>query len=341
MESDTGPSARLLQMLSGYRVVQALYAAAELGIPDLLKDGPRDSDELAQATGAHARSLHRLLRALASLDVLEEAHGGRFTLTPIGNQLRSDVPGSLRAAVIFYGGRRHWTAWGGLLDSVKAGTTAFSARSPASFFEMAARDPAGASIFNEAMAALTGPVNASVIGAYDFSAIGTLVDVGGGYGALLSAILAANPHLRGILFDIPPVADGARGRIEAAGLSHRCEVVGGDAFTAVPPGGDAYLLKWIIHDWNDELSTAILTNCRKAMRPDGRLLLVERVVPERAAPSPQAASQFLSDLNMLLLTGGCERTEREYRALLAAAGFELKRTLPTSTAHCVIEAVPA
>lgn len=339
MESKSPPSTRLLEMLDGYRVVQALYVAAELGIPDLLKDGPKHSDDLARATATHPRSLRRLLRALASLDVLEEIDGGRFTLTPIGDQLRADVPDSLRAAVVFYGGRRHWTAWAGLLESVKSGATTFGARSPTAFFEMAARDPAGATIFNEAMAALTGPVNVAVIAAYDFSGIGTLVDVGGGYGALLTGILAANPELRGILFDIPPVADSARSRIEAAGLAHRCEVVGGDAFAAVPTGGDAYILKWVIHDWNDELSGTILTNCRKAMRDGGKLLLVERVVSQRAEPSAGAATKFLADLNMLLLTGGCERTEDEYRALLAAAGFQLTRIVPTSTPNSVIEAV--
>ncbi len=341
MTTAAAPSTKLLEMLDGYRVVQALYVAAQLGIADLLKDGPKHSEELARTTGAHARSLHRLLRALASLDVLEERHDGRFTLTPVGDYLRSDVPGSLRAAVIFYGGRRHWTAWGQLLDSVKSGSTAFGAPSPSAFLEMAARDPESARIFNEAMAALTGPVNASVIAAYDFSSTGTLVDVGGGYGALLGGILVANPRLRGVLFDIPPVIEGARHRIAAAGLAGRCELIAGNAFEAIPGGGDAYILKWILHDWNDELSITILTNCRAAMRDDGKLLLVERVVPQRAEPTPDAANRFLSDLNMLLLSGGCERTEDEYRVLLAAAGFDLRRIVHTTTPHWVIEATPA
>jgi len=341
MASEATPSTKLLQMLEGYRVVQALYVAAQLGIADQLESGPRHSEDVARATGTHARSLHRLLRALASLDIVEEHPDGRFSLTPVGEQLRSDAPGSLRAAVIFFGGRRHWTAWGQLLDSVKSGETVFGSRSHDAFLRMAALDPEGARVFNEAMVALTGPVNASVATAYDFSRIGTLVDVGGGYGALLSGILAANPRLRGILFDIPPVIEGARGRIEAAGLAGRCEVIAGDVFEAVPGGGDAYILKWIIHDWSDELSITILKNCGAAMRNDGKLLLVERVLPQRAEASADTVSKFLSDLNMLLLAGGCERTEEEYRALLAAAGFELTRIVPTATPQCIIEATPS
>lgn len=339
MASDAAPTTRLLEMLDGYRVVQALYAAAQIGIADLLGDEPQSSEALARASGTHAPSLRRLLRALASLDVLVEQRDGRFALTALGAQLRSDVPGSLRAAVLFYGGRRHWTAWGGLHECIRSGSTAFSARSPTAFADMAARDPAAAAAFNEAMDALTGAVNASVVAAYDFSRFATLVDVGGGYGALLAGILRATPRLRGTLFEIPPVLEGARERIAAAGLAERCEVVAGDAFAAVPGGGDAYILKWILHDWDDASSTTLLTNCRAAMGAGGTLLIVERVIAERATPAA-GATAFLSDLNMLLLTGGRERTEAEYRALLAAAGFALVRIVPTGTPHCIIEAVP-
>ena len=342
MTSAASPASRLMHLLDGYRVVQALYVAAQLGIADRLHDGPKRSEQLSLEIGAHERSLHRLLRALASLDVVTERDDGAFALTQVGALLRRDVPGSMRAAVLYYGGRRHWTAWGQLLESVKSGETAFGARSPTALSEMAARDPQNAAVFNEAMAALTAPVNAGVIKAYDFSRLGTLVDVGGGYGALLQGILLAYPGLRGILFDIPAVIEGARGRIEAAGLAERCEVVAGDMFEAVPPGADAYILKWVVHDWSDELSLALLRNCRTAMRDDATLLLVERVMPERAQPaSGDDPNKFLSDLNMLLLSGGCERSEAEYRSLLAAAGFEIRRILPTDTPHCVIEAVPA
>jgi hypothetical protein len=340
MTGSAPPSSNLLALLDGYRALQVLYVAAELGIADSLKDGPKSSVELAHASGAHAQSLHRLLRALASLAVIEERADGTFSLTPLGKHLRSDVPGSLRPAFIFYGGRRHWTAWGQLLDSIKSGKTAFGNQSPDMFIEMAARNPEGARIFNEAMAALSGLVSESVITVYDFSDCGTLVDVGGGYGALLISVLLANPRLRGVLFDIAPVIEGARARIEAAGLTERCALVAGNAFETVPTGGDVYLLKWVLHDWNDEMCTSILTNCRAAMDDDGTLLLVERVVPHRVTPSPQAAHTLLSDLNMLLLSSGRERTEDEYRLLLAAAGFDLRRILQTTTPQCIIEARP-
>lgn len=335
------PSLRLLEMLDGYRAVQALYVAAQLGIADRLADGPKRSDQLSSAIGAHERALHRLLRALTSLDVLQEKDDGAFALTEIGNLLRSDVSNSLRSAILLYGGRRHWTAWGQLLDSVKSGSTAFAGRSSGAFLEMAARDPEGARVLNEAMAALTAAVQEGVIGNCDFSGTRTLVDVGGGYGSLLVAILLANPDLHGVLFDIPPVVEVARQRIAAAGLSERCQAVAGDAFEAVPSGADAYILKWVLHDWSDELCLAILANCRRAMGDEGKLLLVERVLPKRAEAIPGAANKFLSDLNMLLLSGGCERTEGEYRALLAAAGFEMRRIIDTATPHCIIEAAPA
>lgn len=332
------PATQLLDMLYGYRTVQVLYAAAVLGIADQLRDGPRSSDELSAASGAHAPSLRRLLRALSSLGVLVEAEDGRFALTPMGALLCSDAPGSLRAAVLFFGGRRHWTAWAQLFESVKTGNTAFPLRSADKFAEMAARDPTGAAVFNEAMEALTGPVQASVIEAYDFSKARIVVDVGGGYGSLLASILKANPKVRGVLFDIAPVIEAARGRIEAAHLTERCDSVAGDAFDAVPAGGDIYVLKWVLHDWDDELSIRILANCRCAMRADARLLIVERVLPSRSGP--EAASAFLSDLNMLLLSGGVERTEEQYRALLAAAGFELRRVVPIASPHHLLEASP-
>jgi hypothetical protein len=338
--SDTSAlQSKLLAMLDGHRVVQVLYVAAQLGVADLLRDGPQDITDLARRTGTEERSLRRLLRALASLEVIREEQDGRFALTASGSLLRSDVPGSLRAAVIFYGGRRHWTAWGQLLDSVKSGKPVFPP-SPDLFLAMAARDPAGALIFNEAMVALSGPVNESIPAAYDFSHAGTLVDVGGGYGALLVAVLAAYPRLRGILFEIPPLIDAARARIEAAGLSARCELIAGNAFEAVPDGADVYILKWILHDWDDEQSNTILTNCRRAMRTDSKLLVVERILPILAESTPGATNKFLSDLNMMLLSGGCERTEEEYRALLAAAGFDLRRIVPTTTPHSIIEATP-
>jgi len=335
------PAATLLHLMTGYRAMQALYVAARLGIADLLKDGARGSEELARATGADARALHRLLRALASLGVFGEDADGRFAPSELGALLRSDVPGSLRAAAIFFGDERNWHAWGKLERSVMSGEPVRGPRGTQVFLEESARDPEGAALFNAAMTSLTSAFDAAVTAAYDFSRLGTLVDVGGGQGALISSILAANPALRGILFDIPPVIENARGRIAEAGLAGRCELVAGDFFASVPAGGDAYVLKWVIHDWDDEHSVAILGSCRRAMARDGRLLLVERVVPERVDQSADTQGIVLGDLNMLLWTGGRERTAAEYRALLASAGFTLARIVPTATQLSIIEGARA
>ena len=225
-----------------------------------------------------------------------------------------------------------------MLESIKTGNPALGQLAPEGFLEMAVRDPEGAAALNDAMTALTGPLLASVTAAYDFSRFSTLVDVGGGHGALLMAILRAAPQLRGILFDIAPVIDGARSRIADAGLSDRCELIAGNVFDAVPAGGDAYVLKWVLHDWDNASGARILANCRAAMPPDGTLLLIERIVPPEASASPDTVSTLLSDLNMLVLSGGCERTEEEFRSLLAAAGFRLTRVVPTATPHGIIEA---
>ena len=335
------PAATLLHLMTGYRAMQALYVAARLGIADLLKDGARGSEELARATGADARALHRLLRALASHGVFGEDADGRFAPSELGALLRSDVPGSLRAAAIFFGDERNWHAWGKLERSVMSGEPVRGPRGTQAFLEESARDPEGAALFNAAMTSLTSAFDAAVTAAYDFSRLGTLVDVGGGQGAVISSILAANPALRGILFDIPPVIESARGRIGEAGLAGRCELVAGDFFASVPAGGDAYVLKWVIHDWDDEHSVAILGSCRRAMARDGRLLLVERVVPERDDQSADTQGIVLGDLNMLLWTGGRERTAAEYRALLASGGFTLARIVPTATQLSIIEGARA
>ena len=335
------PAATLLHLMTGYRAMQALYVAARLGIADLLKDGARGSEELARATGADARALHRLLRALASLGVFGEDADGRFAPSELGALLRSDVPGSLRAAAIFFGDERNWHAWGKLERSVMSGEPVWGPRGTQAFLEESARDPEGAALFNAAMTSLTSAFDAAVTAACDFSRLRALVDVGGGQGALLSSILGANPALRGILFDIPPVIENAKARIAEAGLAGRCELVAGDFFASVPVGGDAYVLKWVIHDWDDERSVAILRNCHRAMARDGRLLLVERVVPERIDQSADTQGIVLGDLNMLLWTGGRERTAAEYGALLASAGFTPAGIVPTATQLSVIEGTRA
>ena len=332
------PAMRLLHLMNGCRVTQALYVAARLGLADCLRDGPQGSDELARATGADAGALRRLLRALVSLGVLAEEPDGRFATTELGALLRSDA---LRAAAVFWGDERLWRAWGHLHESVMSGETAWGPRGPGAFVEDHARDPEGAALFNAAMTALTSAFDGAVTATYDFSRFRTLVDVGGGQGALLASILAANPRLRGIVFDIPPVIEGAKARIAAAGLAERCALVAGDFFASVPAGGDAYLLKWVIHDWDDERAIAILRNCLRAMARDGRLLVVERVVPERVDRSEDTQGMLLGDLNMLLVTGGRERTAAEYQALLESAGFALAHIVPTGTQLSIVEGTRA
>ena len=325
----------MLQMIQGFWVSRAVYVAAKLGIPDLLKDGAKSSEELAEATRTHAPSLYRVLRALDSVGVFQEQDGRRFSLTPLGATLRSDVHGSLRFFAIEELGENHYPAWEKMLHSASTGATAFNHVFGASKWEYMTQHPDEARIFDQAMGSFSSVVAEAIVGAYDFSASEVVVDVGGGDGRLLAAILKANAQARGVLADVPHVAEGARRRFETEGLSDRCEVAGVDFFDSVP-GADTYVLKWIIHDWDDARSKAILTNCRKALAPGGKVLLIEAVLlPGRAS----AFSKFM-DLNMLVMTGGRERTEGEYRVLLASAGLRLTKIVPTQTEMSIIEAVP-
>jgi hypothetical protein len=326
----------MLEMIKGFWVSRALYAAAKLGIPDLLRDEPKNSDDLAQATGTHAPSLYRLLRALDSVGVFAEDDKGRFALTPLGATLLTDVPGSLRYFAIEELGENHYPAWERVLHSVETGAIAFDHVYGVSKWQYMAEHPDEARIFDAAMSSFSSVVAAAVVAAYDFSFCGTVVDMGGGDGTFLSAILKANPSLRGVVADLPHVVEGARRRLEAEGLADRCEVAGGSFFESAP-AGDTYTLKFIIHDWDDEQSAAILRNCRNAMPANGRVLLVEMVI------RPGAATSFgkYVDLNMLVMTGGRERTEAEYRALLDSAGLRLTRIIPTYTEMSILEAVPA
>lgn len=329
------PHAVLMRLVSGYWVSQCVYIAALLGIADLLEAGPRLPADLARATGTHERSLYRLLRALASLGVFAEDAEGRFALTPLAEPLRSNHPHSIRSAAIVMG-EEHYRAWGELLYSVRTGETAFDHVFGQPIFEYLASRPREATLFDEAMVAVHGPETAAMLEAYDLGGVGTLVDVGGGNGSLLIGALQRYPAMRGILFDRPDVVERARGNLEAAGVAGRCATVGGSFFESVPEGGDAYLLRHIIHDWDDARSLTILRNCRRAMGPGGRLLIVESVIAPGNAPS----FAKLLDMNMLVLPGGLERTEAQYRNLLSEAGFRLERVVPTRTEVGVIEAWP-
>jgi predicted O-methyltransferase YrrM len=330
------PGEDLRRLMLGYRISQAIAVAAELGVADLLADGPRRADDLAAAAGAHAPSLYRVLRLLASEGIFAETEDGRFELTPMAAELRRDAPGPERVRALLLGRGAMWQSWGALVHAVRTGETAFAHVHGVDFFGYYRQHPEERALFDQLMAAQTAPVAPAVAAAYDFSRLGTVVDVGGGRGALAIGLLEAHPHLRGVVFDQPAVVAGAREAIAAAGLSERCAAVGGDFFAAVPDGGDAYLLKFILHDWDDARSTAILGACRRAMPAGGRLLVVESLLPPGNAPS-FAKSQ---DVNMLANLGGRERTEAEYRALYAAAGFTLTSTIPAHGELHVIEGVP-
>ncbi len=330
------PLAALLRLVNGFQVSQAISVAATLGIADLLKDGARSSDDLAGATGTHPRSLYRLLRALASVGVLQELAGHRFALTPMGECLRSDSPQPVGPWAAFIGAPPLWQAWGNLLHSIRTGENAFRYTHGTDPWTFRARDAAAGALFDRAMTALSTSVAQGVLDAFDFGPFACIVDVGGGHGALLAAILTAYPAAGGILFDQPHVVAGAQAVLCAAGVADRCRIVGGSFFEAVPGGGDAYVLKSIIHDWEDEPSIAILRQCRRAMGDQGRLLVIER---ELLPPNEGPETKF-SDLNMLVGPMGQERTTDEYAALYAPAGFRLLHVHRAAGGWCVFEGIP-
>ena len=329
----------LMELAISAMVGQAIHVAARLGIADLLAGGPKTPAALAAATGTHADTLHRLLRALASRGVVAEDAEGRFALTPVAEGLRSAVSGSLRAYAAMLGEDWIWRAWGELSYSVRTGGCAFERVFGTDVFSYLADHPGPARSFDAAMTSRTGQEAAAVTAAYPWPSTGTIVDVGGGHGALLASILARCPGARGVLFDLPHVIAAARGGpADAAGLRTRCELVAGSFFESVPAGGDLYLLKRVIHDWDDERAVAILRNCRAAMHGAARLLVVDHVLSPGNEPS---LGKWL-DLQMLVLTpGGRERDEVRFRALLEAAGLRLERTLPAGPTASLVEAAAA
>ena len=337
MTTDQSAAVDLRRMIVGYRLSQALHVAAKLGIADLLAEGPRRAEDLAGVTGSHPSSLFRVLRLLASEGVFEELEEGQFTLTPLAEPLRSDAPDSLRARAIFDGEEWNWHPWGNLLHSTKTGGSAFDHTYGVAVFDYLKETPEAATSFDSLMAAQTRPWALSVADAYDFADIGTLVDVGGGYGVLLAAILTAHPHLKGVLVELPHVVAGARPKLEEAGLAGRCEAVAGDFFQSIPDGGDAYILKHVLHDWDDDRCVSILDNCRRAISNEDRLLVVEILI----APGNEPDYGKYLDLNMLVLTKGRERTEEQYRTLFEAAAFTLSRVVATRSELSIIEGRPA
>ncbi|MGH7949268.1 MAG: methyltransferase [Candidatus Binataceae bacterium] len=335
------PQMVLFQMMSGYYISCALYVAAKLCIADHLADGPRHYADLAKVTQAHAPSLNRVMRLLASVGVLREEDAGNFELTPLGALLRTGVPGSARAAALVWGGTTQ-RAWGELLYSVQTGKPAFHHLFGMDSFSYLQQHPEESANFDAAMADFTKLVGVAVAAAYDFSKFKTIVDVGGGNGALIAAVLNANPNLRGALFDLPHVAQGAQAQLDAAGLARRCEIFGGDFFNdSLPSGRDAYMLKHVIHDWDDDHAVKILKRCREAMDEKAMLLIVEGVYPPRIDHSDAGRGAASNDVNMLVCTGGKQRSEAEFRALFAGAGFKLARIVPTMARSSVIEGVRA
>jgi hypothetical protein len=329
------PSVQLMQLIwPGALAAQSVYTAAKLQIADLLAEKQRTAGELAQATASDSRSLHRLLRALTSLGVFEETSAGVFRNTPLSDALRRDAPGSIGAWALFLFAPFNWKLWGNLEETVRSGTPAAPRVYGKSFWEHLAGNPADAAAFNGAMSAGSQMSASAIVSAYDFSAFKKIVDVGGGHGMLLHAILCAAPQLKGVLYDLPEVvanADILR-RGEAAS---RAEILGGSFFDEVPPA-DAYILQGIIHDWNDTDAVAILKNCRRSISAGGKLLISTSMLKSSGEPD---RGNFM-DIYMMLY-GGRERTEDEFRAILGDSGFSLKRVIPTSLPAFVLESEPA
>ena len=328
------PQAELRSLVIGHWISQAVRVAAELGLADLLNGGPRSGEELAEACRVDPRSLFRLLRALASVGVFHQLDDDRFELAPMGACLRASAPDSLRAYALVFAGERHVQAWAELTHSVATGAIGYEHRFGTRFYDDLTRDARARELFDQAMAGSMSRIGELVAKAYDFSALATLVDVGGGDATLLSSILAAHPGLRAVLFERPPVVERARRHLIDTGLFDRCQVVPGDFFQAVPDGADAYLLARCLRAFDDDRCLSILAAVHRALSSSGKLLVVERVIPRGEG----GRDAKLGDLNMLVLTGGCERSEADFATLLRTAGFELERVIPTHSAMSVVEA---
>jgi hypothetical protein len=322
------------RLLDGYQVTKALYVVARLGIADLLADGPLPVADLATAANVQADALYRVLRALEAVGVFAEVAPRHFALTPLAEILREGYPGSMRANILFVGDEPY-RAWADLMYSVQTGKPAFEHVFGAPHFTYLAAHSDSSAVFDRAMSGNSRVSAADVATAYPFPATGTIVDVGGGQGALIAAILQAHPGLEGILFDQAHVVAGAPPVLEEAGVAVRCAIAGGDFFTPPLPIGDIYMLRQIIHDWDDERALMILRNCAIAMRPNGRVLVIEVII----TPGPASSAGKFLDLQMMVMNGGRQRTEEEYRQLFAAAGLRLTRALPTASTISVVEGV--
>jgi hypothetical protein len=331
------PHVQLVQMALAHWTSRLLYAAVELGLADHLADGPKTAAELASTTATDAPSLYRLLRTLASFGIFTEDSTHRFALTPLGEALKTGAPGAARATVLTLASDLFIPSSEQFLYSLQTGRSCFEKASGMPLFEWLGHHPAEAALFSETMVGIHGTEPAAVAAAYDFSQFATITDVGGSTGNLLTTILGRHATPRGVLFDLPHTIRDAPALIAARGLADRITTAAGSFFEQIPPGSDAYMLSHIIHDWSEAQCLTILGNCRRAMKPESRLLIIEMVLAAGDAPHPGK----LLDVIMLAIPGGQERTEPEYRDLLDKAGFRLTQVVPTQSAVSVVEAVPA
>ncbi len=322
------PQEKMLDLIGGFWIARSIYLAAELGVADVFDDRPKTIAQLAVATNAEPRSLYRLLRALASIGIFTEVSDRCFVLTPLAAMLKSDRPDSMRYTVLSEMGDDHFLGWSNGLHSLRTGETAFDAATGMSAWDYYTQNPEVGWIFSQSMTGMLTPVSQAVAATYDFSEFNTIVDVGGSQGSLISTIVRSHPHIKGILFDLPEV-------IATVSVDDNIQPVAGNFFESVPSGGDVYLMRAIIHDWDDEKSLLILKNCHQAMPEHGKLLLVESILPPGNQPS---LGKFV-DVLMLMMTGGRERTKEEYRSLLQSSGFELTRVIQTPSMLSIIEAV--
>jgi hypothetical protein len=326
----------MFQLLNGVFVVGALSCLARLGIPDLVEHGPKSAEELAAQVGADPRALYRLMRATACVGVLSEGADGKFSETPLSAVLRSNANPSLKAFAIMHGRDWHGLGWSQLDYCVRTGKQALDKIYGMPIFQFFQQHPEEAQLFNQSMSDLSTIDSPAVADAYSFGEIQSIVDVAGGHGLLLATILSRNAHLKGTLYEVPHVLEGAKsGPLKP--FMDRCTLASGDMFSAVPTGADAYIMKHIIHDWPDELSIKILKACRKGVNPGGKLLVVDNVIQ----PGNDFAPGKFLDLQMLIFPGGCERTEKQFRELFAAAGWKLNRVIPTAAIESIVVGVPA
>jgi predicted O-methyltransferase YrrM len=333
--STQDPVTELMRLVSGFQASQAISVAAELGIADVLKNDALHADAIAQTTDCHPRSLYRLLHMLASVGVLEELAGQHFKLTQIGECLRSDSP-SKRSAWARYAGRAYvWQSWGAMMHSVKTGEASFGHLHGANVWEWRSKRRDETELFDAAMSELSGAAGKAIASGYDFSVFNVIVDVGGGQGALLAAVLAQHKNAKGILFDLPHVVVKAQDILRASGVADRCEIVGGDVFKAVPEGGDAYLIKSVLMDEDDDQAIAILAACRSAVKPSGKVVVIEHLLA-----SPNEPEISFSDMTMMIMTGGRERTRKEFSDLFSAAGFHLEQVVTTKSPFMLMVGAP-